>query len=115
MHYDDGFKILIPVFFSVIPQLGGLGPKAQDLVVPFRLCEGEPLIYFHLIPLAIRSELVFIRDQTVHINNLTGKYIMELSNLKHLQPYMTYFEIDFRRFERLPQRDQLYIIFTPSM
>ena len=28
---------------------------------------------------------------------------------------MTYFELDFRRFERQPQSDQLSIIFTPSM
>ena len=40
---------------------------------------------------------------------------MELSKLKNLQRYMTSFELDFRRFESKPQRNQLYIILTPSM
>ena len=56
-----------------------------------------------------------MRDQTGHINNLTIKYNIELSKLKHLQRYMTYFEIGFRSFERKPQGYQLSIIFTPSM
>ena len=53
-------------------------------------------------------------DETGH-KNLTGKYIIELSNLNHLQRYMISFEIDIRRFERQTQRNQLPIIFTPSM
>ena len=40
---------------------------------------------------------------------------MELSKMKHLQSYMTSFELDFIRFERHTQSDQLAIIFTPSM
>ena len=35
MQYDNGFKLLIAVIFNVIPQLVGLGPKSQDLVIPF--------------------------------------------------------------------------------
>ena len=97
------------------PQLGGLGPKSQDLVIPFRLGEGEPLPYFHLRALAIRSELVLMRYKTGHINNLRGKYITELSNMKYVQLCMTSFELDFRRFERQPQSKQLSIIFTHSM
>ena len=62
MHYDNGFELLIAVVLSMIPQLGGLGPKAQDLVIPFHLGEGEPLTYFHLIALVIGSELVLMRD-----------------------------------------------------
>ena len=53
--------------------------------------------------------------QTVQINNLTGKYIMKLSKLKHLQRYITSSEIYFRRFKRQPQSYQLSITFTPSM
>ena len=113
MHYDNGFETLIVVAFAIIPQLGGLGPKSQDLVIPFRLGEGEPLPYFHLRALAIRSELVLMRYKTGHINNLTWKYIMEISNLKHLQCYMTSFELYFRWFERHPQSNQLSIIFIP--
>ena len=62
----------------MIPQLGGLGPKAQYLVIPSRLVEGEPFSDFHLRAHAIRIELVLMRYKTVKINNLTGKYIMEL-------------------------------------
>ena len=56
-----------------------------------------------------------MRDQTGHISNLTGKKIMELSKLKHIQRNTTSFEIGFRRFERQPQSKQLSIIFNPSM
>ena len=75
----------------MISQLGVIGPKSQDLVIPFCLGEGEYLPDFHLIALDIISELVFMRDKPVHINNLTVKYIMELSNMKHLKCYMTSF------------------------
>ena len=78
MHYYNGFEILIAFVFSIRPQIRGLGPKAQYLVIPFCLGEGESLPDFHLIDLAIRSELVLIRYQTGNINNLTGNYIMEL-------------------------------------
>ena len=40
---------------------------------------------------------------------------MELSKLEYLQRYTTSFELDFKRFERQPQRNQLSIIFTPSI
>ena len=71
MYYEDGFELLIAVVFSVIPQLGGHEPKSQYLVMTLRLGEGEPLPDFHPKDLAIISELVFMRDQTKHINNLT--------------------------------------------
>ena len=32
-------------------------------------------------------------------NDLTGKYIMELSKLKQLQRYMNKFELEYREFE----------------
>ena len=73
IHYDNGFELLIAVVFAIISHLVGLGTKAQDLVIPFYLGEGEPLSDFHLRTLAIRSELVIIRYQTVQINNPTGK------------------------------------------
>ena len=44
-----------------------------------------------------------MRDKIGHINNLTGKYIMELSKLKHIQCYMTYFDIAFIPFEQINQ------------
>ena len=83
--YNNGFKPLITVVFYMSPQLVGLGPKTQDLVIPFLLGEGETLPDFYLRDLASLSELVLLRYPTVRINNFTGKYIMELSNLKHIQ------------------------------
>ena len=93
MHYDNGFELLIVVVFIMIPQRGGLGPKSQDLVTPFHIGEGQPLSGFHLRALAIRSEIVLMRYQTGHTNKLTGKYTTEMSKLKHLQRYMTSFEL----------------------
>ena len=40
MQYDNVFELLIAVVFCISPQLGVLGPKYQDLVIPFCLCEG---------------------------------------------------------------------------
>ena len=42
----------------------------------------DTIYKFHLRALAIKSELILIKYKTGHINNLTGKYIMELSKLK---------------------------------
>ena len=139
MYYDSVFENLITVVFNIIPQLGGLGPKSQDSVIPFCLDEVESLKYFHLralaiksdvditcmhfpsawVPhlraLAIKSELIFMRHKIGHSNNLTEKYIIEISKLKHLKQYMTSLEINFIIFKHQPQSDQLSIIFTPSI
>ena len=40
MHYENLFEILIAVVFNMIPQLQGVGPKAQDIDIPFCLGEG---------------------------------------------------------------------------
>ena len=55
------------------PQLGGLGTKYQELLIPFSLGEGEPLPDFRLRALTIRSEPELIRDKTGKINNLKGE------------------------------------------
>ena len=33
MHYDNIFELIIATVFNMIPQLGGIGPKAKDLVI----------------------------------------------------------------------------------
>ena len=38
-----------------------------------------------------------------------------MSKLKHIQRYMTSFELNFSRFERYPQSEQISITFTSSM
>ena len=78
MNDENGFELIIAVVFSMSTQLGGLGPKAEYLVMPFRLGEGEPLSDYYLRSLAIISELVLMKYQTGQINNITGKYIMEI-------------------------------------
>ena len=40
---------------------------------------------------------------------------MELSKLKHLQIYMTPFDIYYRKFERYTQSQKLYITFNPTI
>ena len=40
---------------------------------------------------------------------------MGLSKWKHLKRYMTPFELDYRRFERQPQIQQLSLILTPKI
>ena len=43
MNNNNGFDIIIDVLFVISPQPVVRGPKSQDLVVPFRLGEGENL------------------------------------------------------------------------
>ena len=43
MNNDNGSDLLIAVFLAMSNQLGGLGPRSQDLVVSFRLGEVESL------------------------------------------------------------------------
>ena len=91
MNIDIVFDLLISVVFAMSPQIGVLEPKSQDLVISFCLGEGENIPQFHLRALQIRSEIFLLQDQTGKINNLTGKYIMEISKLKHIQRYMSPF------------------------
>ena len=80
------------------PRLGGLGHKYQDLVISFCLVEGGTIPHFSLRVIQVRSENILLTEKTEQMNNLTGKYIMELSKLKHLQRYVTTFELDYRKF-----------------
>ena len=96
-------------------QLGGIGLKPQDLVTPFQLICGESIPDFHMLALHSISKIYPLNDNTAQKNNLTSKYIMELSKLKHLQRYMNYFEMDYIKFERKPQIHQLYIDFEITM
>ena len=43
MNNDNQFDLLIDVVFSMSPQLRVIEPKAQDLVIPFCIIEGETL------------------------------------------------------------------------
>ena len=65
MNNDNGFDILVEVIFSISPQLGGIGLKAQDLVTPFQLLEGEYLPDFHIQDLRERIEIYLLDDKTV--------------------------------------------------
>ena len=76
MYNDNLFDILISVVFVISPQIGGLGPKTQDIVILFRLCKEETLPDFYLEALTIRSELDLMQYQRGQINNLIGKYII---------------------------------------
>ena len=115
MNNYNVFDLLIAVVFNMSPQLGVLGPKDQYLGISFCLGELEALPKFHLKALQIRSKIFLSQDQTGQINNLIGKYIMEMSKLKHVQRYVTTFELDYRKFEHLPQIQQLSTIFTPQL
>ena len=107
MNNYNVFSLLIYVVFSMSPLLGVTEPKAQDLVIYFSLGEVETLPQLHLRVLLIRSENLLFQDETRQINNLTSKYIMEMSKLKHLQRFMTRFELAYKTFERLALRKRL--------
>ena len=76
MNIDNGFELLFAVVFATSPQLVGLGPKAQDLVIYFRFGEGETLPQFHLRTLQARGERFLLNCKTGIVNNITGKYTM---------------------------------------
>ena len=97
------------------PQLEGLGPKAHDLIISSHIAEGENLPQFHLIDLHTRSEIFLSQDKTGQINNLTGKYIMEMTKWKHLQRYMTPYKIYYREFECQTQSHQLSTASTSTI
>ena len=78
MNNDNEFDLLIAIVFSMSNQLGGLLTKAQDLVIHFLLGEVETLPQFHLRAFHIRNEIFLLQDKPGQINNLTGKYSMEL-------------------------------------
>ena len=40
MNNDNGFDLIIVFVFDISHQLGGLGPKDQDLLIPSSLGEG---------------------------------------------------------------------------
>ena len=54
----------------MIPQLGGLVPKAQDTVISFRLNEGETITQFHMRALQIKSEIFLLKDEPRKIINI---------------------------------------------
>ena len=96
-------------------ELGGLIPKAQDLAISFFLGEGETIPQFHLRYFQTTYEIILLQDKIGQIKSLIGKYVMERSKLKHLQQYMTTFELNYGIFERLSQSGQLSTTLTPTI
>ena len=80
MNIHNRIDLIIAVVFTMSPQLGGLGPKSQYLVISHRLSEGETLQKFHLRVLQAQSKFILSKYETGQINNLTGKYTMEIQN-----------------------------------
>ena len=113
MNNNNGFDLIIAVIFTNINSLGVLGPKSKDSMISFCLGEGETLPQLHLRDLHISSENFLLQDQIGQINNLTGKYIMELSKLKYIQRRITNFELNYRKFERQPQI-KIYLLNSPN-
>ena len=85
MNNDNGFDLLIVVVFAISPQLGGIEPKDQNLVISSQPGEIETLQQFHLRSLHIRIKNFLLQDEIGQINNLAGKNIMEISKLKNIQ------------------------------
>ena len=80
MNTNNDCDLLIDVVLALSPQLGVLVPKYQDLVVSFYFGQGENIPQFQLRDLNIRSELFWLKYQTVktqqphrQINHLTFK------------------------------------------
>ena len=73
MNNVNGFDLLINFIFLLIPQLGVILPKAQDLVISFRLGEGKNIPQLHLRAIHIRSETFLLQDKIGQIKNLTVK------------------------------------------
>ena len=63
MNNDNGFDLIIAVVFSMSTQLGGIGPKSQDLVISIRLGELENLPQFYLRSLQVRSEIFLLQEK----------------------------------------------------
>ena len=63
MNNYNGSDLIIGVLFAMSPQLGVIGPEAQDLMISFILGEGETFPQFHLGYLHIRSEIFLLQDK----------------------------------------------------
>ena len=62
MNNNNGFDPLIYVIFAMSPQLGVLRPKAQDIMILFRLSEVETIPKFNLRALQIISKIFPTQD-----------------------------------------------------
>ena len=78
MNKYNVYDLLIAVVFAIIPQLGGLGPKSQDLVISLQIGEVETIPQLNLRAIQIRSEMFLLEDDILQKNYITGKYIMVL-------------------------------------
>ena len=57
----------------MITQIGGTGPKTQDLVTSFQLIEGDSLTAFHMWYPKAWGEIYLLNDKSGQKKNLTGE------------------------------------------
>ena len=107
MNVDNRFDFLVDVVFVMCPHLGWLGTKSQDLVISFCLGEGGTVLQIKLIDIQEIGEMFLLNDKTWQIKNITGKFITELTKLKHIKFYMTTFGLHHGKFQINPQIHQL--------
>ena len=97
MNPDNGFNLLVALVFVMIPQNGNLWTKYQDLVIPFCFIERKTVPQLYIRALQEISETLLLNYKTGQTNILTGKYIMYLSKLKHIQSYKNKFELEYKK------------------
>ena len=84
------FNFLLLLYLPKVLHLEDLEPNIKTMWYPFILYKGKPSNNCTLY--IFTQEAIFLfYDETGQTNNPTGKYIIELSKLKHLQRYMTTF------------------------
>ena len=85
MNIDNEFDLIVAVAFSTSPQLGGIGFRSQEILISFFLGERDTLPQLKFRDIQSRSGNFLMNYKTRQINTLTGKYIIELSKLKHIK------------------------------
>ena len=79
---NTGFELLCNIIFSLSPHLGGMSTPSETLVSSLQIINGENYSDFHCRATIIHNEILLQQNKTGQTNELIGKYIYLLYNLK---------------------------------
>ena len=107
METDNGLDLMVPLQFTMSPQIGGIVPKPYYLVTYLTIQQVKITPDFHVHSIKACSATILMNYNNFHTIKLTGTYTCELYEIPSLQWYMANSEIKYKIFTKRHKSHQL--------
>ena len=107
MNTDINFDLVVAVSFTIIPQMGVIGTQKSDIIISITHNPNETIPVLNIYTLRVCIKIILVKNETFQKNAPTRTYICEIYKLPALHRYMANYEIEYKKFIRIPHSHHL--------